>query len=250
MLSTLAKPRRLTISLSLIALLTLLHAALHTTLPHIFIHPWTQCSHTILISQARHGTTWLLDSVERCRFSRKEQVEEGIYGKRVYLDTELWHVYDKAALYNISAQEAVNYVMNNCSVKIFPTALEKLDRFKALVKGGRDLHVPIVVLRRNLTDAFWSYRRAEQSGVWAHVNQGGAEAAENMGATQQNMNDPATGRALAKWRRESNVYFARVNQLLEKLEVPVDELWYENVTHAKWLYLHSGSCWVRSCNYV
>lgn len=211
----------------------------------------TLCPHVILFTQARHGSSWLLDSVERCRFSRTEQVEPGIFGKRVYLDTELWHVYDESKsgrLHSLSPDEVIEYVQRNCSVKIFPPALKsKGHLIRQLMRAGRGL-VPFLILTRDLKDAYLSYKEAKRSGNWARVrrqNQLGQVKKNHMRLHSKAKNETEY-HEFAQW---TSAFFRDIRSLLAEEQVPFDEYDYDVVKEQRWLFVKGFNCYIRSCNF-
>lgn len=122
------------------------------------------CPHILLITQARYGSTWLLDSVEHCRYSKLEQVEPGIYGKHVCIDTELRNIHH-SPLRDVTTLDMVSCLHNN-SLKLFPTGFENILRIEGLL---RVVEYPDVVLRRTARDACCRVQKSRHSGQWARV---------------------------------------------------------------------------------
>lgn len=205
-------------------------------LPH---HTTPDCPHILLITQARHGSTWLLDSIEHCRYSKLEQVEPGIYGKRVYLDTEVWHTHN-TPLCNITIPDVVSHLHNN-SLKLFPTGVENIPRIERLL---RVVDSPVVVLRRTPRDACCSLQKAQHSGQWARVK--GQAPHVDDAACQC---DRTCQRVCREWSVETDNYFADVARLLRRTSVQADWIWYERVKDLPVITLRHARCVVRNCNF-
>lgn len=171
-----------------------------------------------------------------------EQVEAHVYGKRVYLDTELWHLH-KTTLHNVSASAALSYVRNNCSVKLFPPALkEKRGRVRELMMGAKEMEIPIVILRRNVADSFASFKAAMSSGDWARVLE--KEDLDNEGSGES-----FDGEGLEKWQNDTRAFFDGVVDIAKEGNVNFDELYYEDIKKREWVWLRVARCYIRSCNY-
>lgn len=102
------------------------------------------CKPIFLITAPRHGSTWLLDSVENCRF-RREGTKNGTFD-RVNTRVELWNTFQKGIATNKPAANVIPYIVSTVSLKLFPVAWGKRrkDAYKVLVDTINAKNVAVV----------------------------------------------------------------------------------------------------------
>lgn len=199
----------------------------------------SKCDHVVLFSSARHGSTWFIDSVERCRYSRSsEKLANEPFASSVFKHTEPWK-HKNSPLYAMDGAAVAEYASTNSSVKVFSSTME-INRpgVEALAREGARLHVPFVVLRREPQATFRSLRVAKETGVWNGV---GSKHVGNV--TQMDGFD--------KYKQSIDNYYARVHALLKDAGVvDVDVLDYDVIKELKYIRLEHSACYIRNCNFA
>lgn len=195
--------------------------------------PARECGHVVLVSAARHGSTWLLDSAEGCHSVN------GSYG-RVNRLTELWNAAQPGPLQRISPLAAARYARANHSVKVFPPALDGAADIAAFFAAVARDETPVFVLRRRLEDSYDSLATARKTKNWT----------SDRGTVQ----DVGERRIVkdGKWevyysRMES--YFEEVGRVMKASGVVWDELRYEHVIGMTRILGRRNACYIRNCNF-
>lgn len=196
-----------------------------------------QCGHALLLTAPRHGSTWLVDSIERCSFRAN-----GTF-TTANNNAELW-IPSHVALSNISVAHATRHLQQNCSLKLFPQSFTTRPQDAvSMVRVARDTDTPILVLTRSIEAVFVSWRRARSEKVWNLVS-----------APNQMRNstvDKELWNAFVPFRDGVIRYFSMVDDVLERLEVrKVDRFAYEDIANKRFVVARKNGCYIRNCNFM
>lgn len=194
-----------------------------------------RCGHSLLFSSARHGSTWLIDSIEQCRFQNS-----GKYLK-ANDNSELW-VPGHKLLANATVQEAMERLDGVCSLKVFPITLSHLQDMEKLVVHARDSGAPIMVLRRDPKSVYVSLMKAREQGVWNRVAPGGTDV------PQDDLNE--ADRDFVAFQQNKLRYFEKVLALLKRFDVQFDLFEYEEVSKQEFIVAQNNGCYVHNCNFL
>lgn len=202
----------------------------------------SRCARALIITGARQGSTWFIDSVEQCRYSSAgEGTGERLYADDVFKRTELWKHFGEPALdgTTLDADAALMYIEHNSSVKIFPSVYYRRKKDVVHMLRNRKKHgFSVFVLRRDV-DASWdSWVRAETSQVW-----NGAKK-EPEGGFNQTLHDMHEYFLESRKRYDSNV-----DGLLNGFNFEYDVFDYDQIKTKKIIYAERNQCYIENCNY-
>lgn len=204
----------------------------------------SRCAHLVLFSSARHGSTWLIDSVERCRYSRSARRRPPEpFDPDVFRATEPWK-HRRSPLYAVSGADAARYVRANSSVKVFSsTAALNPQGVRDLVSNASALRLPVVILRRDPGATFESLRVAKHSGVWnGRRNTSGLDDAQIAGLVDQE--------AFEHYKAAMDSHYQSINRMLYHAGVTwTDTVDYDRIKAQKYIRLHNNNCYIRNCNF-
>lgn len=199
-----------------------------------------KCPHVVLFSSARHGSTWFIDSVERCRFSRSgERKEDEPFATSVFRETEPWkHV--RSELYNMTGGDVARYVVKNSSIKVFSSTLDANPQgVRNLIRTGAEMGLPFVILRRKPEETYRSLRVAKESGVWNGV-----------GNVTLSLGDVMKEDGFLKYQNGLQRYYGEIERLLREGGVTtIDSVDYDDIRQLKYIRLQRNDCYVRNCNF-
>lgn len=184
------------------------------------------CGPIILITAARHGSTWLINCVHSCQFS--------VNGTYAHLNarTELWNTVQRGVVSNLTVEEALVYG-RNMSLKLFPVCYSSYQPNCRRFLNSTNANV--VVLTRDLNNAGRSLRKAQKFGVW------------NSSVVDDALfEDDEKGKVQYEARIQR--YFQGMRRMLTELNVQWTEVQYEHIVGQRTIWL--GDCWVRNCNFV
>lgn len=203
-----------------------------------------KCRHVVLFSSARHGSTWFIDSVEKCRYSRsQERLPSEPFAPDVFKATEPWkHVH--SPIYNLSGADTARYVRDNSSVKVFSStmALNKQGVVE-LTQEGATLGLPFVILRREPKATYQSLRVAKHSGIW----NGNRETA---GVDKSEAQELGNDDGFAKYKATIKRHYEGIEAMLADAGVDwADTIDYDEVKDEKYIRLENNDCYVRNCNF-
>lgn len=194
------------------------------------------CSHIVLFSAPRHGSTWFIDSVEGCSFTR---ANNGTFGG-LNSKTELWNGGQDGIVRNMSIGDAIQYVVNNMSLKLFPSPLKfRRDDASAVIDGARLHNVPFVMLTRKPESALKSLLVAKETHVWNRV------ANTSSASIDLSVEDEE----LTEYRNVITKHFNSARNLLESKGISYDSVDYDVVKNDPWIKLPKSLCYVRNCNF-
>lgn len=209
------------------------------------------CAHIVLLTAARHGSTWFVDSADNCRYSShipvqdstddavepKEEKEEK-YSSEVFSLSELWSVHE-GPLKTIEPTSAAEYVEVNGSVKLLPPhAVKSPLRVLSFFEAVREREAPVVILRRDLADSWASLIEAEETGNWAVIRR------RRRRRTRRRVEE-----GWEEYKADMKEYFEEGKGLLREVGLKFDELWYEDVVGQERIWLEKAACYVRNCNF-
>lgn len=201
------------------------------------------CPHILLFTAPRHGSTWLIDSAERCRYSNSSaKFGERTYSRDTNPNSELWNKPQNGPLRNISAQGAAEYLHKNGSIKIFPVVVSKYaDGLKQIVEIVKN-RLPVIVLTRRLDHAHGSLVTAMESKAWNILSNRGT-VGEERGADEDDPHYKA-------YRRRIGNFFEEVRRILNESDVHmVDEFDYDDVKSQEFIEARSSGCYIHNCNF-
>lgn len=209
-----------------------------------------ECGHVLLFTSPRHGSTWFLDNVEKCRFSRKFG---GTFGNLNSL-TEMWNQGQFGPVRNLTAPQAVNYLLSNLSLKIFPGPYsERRDVAIQLVEQlgqSNNNIIPVVILKRAVNDVYRSLSMAQKTGTWNRNNQAlkkdSIDDEKDDGDERLNVQEQ---RMVLPHDDFMSEFFAQVPEDLENRGIRYDTLDYEDIKERQWIMLPKNGCYVRNCNF-
>lgn len=228
------------------------------------------CPHVVLLSAARHGSTWFIDSVERCRFS---EANNGTSFGKLNMFSEMWMTSHDGPLRDMKYGHALDYVTTFMSIKFFPwTWTLYSENITSLVRAAHHMrHLPVVVLTRSHADAYRSFVSAQEKGTWnsavpdsdagagkvstneVTLRQSSARAVNvkqnasvRQGQTEQKkIEEDEDFKHFAEQRDE---YFKTIRSMLKQNNVKYDQVDYDEIKGIKWIHLPNSQCYVRNCN--
>lgn len=202
------------------------------------------CPHIAMLSAARHGSTWFVDSVDDCRYSSHVpfddmEQEKAEFAADVFSVSELWSIHE-GPLRKISPLSAAEYIKVNASVKLLsPHAVERPGSVRSFLTEVKNQGTPVVLLRRDLGDAFASLSEAQKTGNWAAIKRRG-----------RRRKGKPVGEGWKAYRAKMEKYFKDGTGLLREVGVKFDEVWYEDVVGQERIWLENAGCYVRNCNFA
>lgn len=135
---------------------------------------WPSCRNTIVFSGARQGSTWFVNSIEKCAYTTSISTSiTGTYNDNVFDKTELWKHFGEPDIdgTSLSATDALKYIVSNSSIKIFPSVFYRRKKDIAFMLSKRKkFDVSVTILRRNVHAAWKSWLKARGSKVWRASN--------------------------------------------------------------------------------
>jgi len=191
-----------------------------------------QCGHSVLFSSMRHGSTWLMNSIEHCQFS------DGLSYGDANKHTELWRHGASWPLSDVTVSEASEYAEINCSLKIFPFAFKKDVRsfIEDIIRRG----LPILVLQRDPAAVFESLKVARESGKWNKVRLPDKSRTVEVNATSLQAEKARLAR-----------YFTKSFTLLKDLGAPkVDAFMFEDIHELEYIVARNNGCYIHNCNFL
>lgn len=213
-----------------------------------------RCPHAILFSAPRHGSTWFINSLERCRYSQKDENGAERYNRYVNRNSELWVPAQPGPVLNISARGAAQYVKKNNSIKIFPMAvIQYLDGVRTLLAEAKRMNLPVIVLTRQMSDAYGSLQAAKDSGIW---NRNAPKAASPLNRLQQleqqqKRLETESSPEFDKFRDRLDRFFTQARRLLEEVGIAnYDELDYDTIREMRLIRAEKNGCYIANCNFL
>ncbi|CDF37077.1 unnamed protein product [Chondrus crispus] len=216
------------------------------------------CPHILLFSAARHGSTWFIDSAERCKYSSNplrsnpNRGDHIIYSRDINKNSELWHPGREGPLLNISAEDVAEYVRTTGSVKVFPIAMEKSEQavriiLESIKRKDIEQHVitPVVILTRRLDDAHNSLLNAKESGVWNKL----PSARDGVEGVTKRTEVSEEDQYFRQYRRKRLEYFQDVRTLVRDVDVVSAEFDYDDVKGMKNIEIQDAGCYISNCNF-
>lgn len=216
------------------------------------------CPHVLLLSAPRHGSTWFLDNVEQCKYSRAEHDDRhgkqkiGTFGD-LNRHAELWNDAQDGPLKRIPVQDVSDYLLRNHSIKVFPYVW---NTHKPLLKTILDQvafqSTPMIVLLRKPDEAYRSWLTALQTDVW-NVNTNTSISSPLPNTTfdsstplEEEQRSHADEKGYAQMLGK---FFQEVQTYLDQHAYPYDLFWYEQITEQAVIRLNSMSCIIHNCNF-
>lgn len=194
------------------------------------------CSHVVLFSAPRHGSTWFIDSVEGCSFTR---ANNGTFGT-LNAQTEIWNGGQFGVVRNISKGDAVHYVVHNMSLKFFPTPWKvRQNDAMAVIDGAHQQAVPFVMLTRRIENAFKSLVVARETRVWNRVADNSSESIDVALDEEE----------FADYNLFISTHFDSARHYLESRAIPYDSFDYDVIKSLRWIILPKSRCYVPNCNF-
>ena len=196
------------------------------------------CGRAILFSGARQGSTWLIDSIEKCAYSAPQSrlYHYNKYVHTVFKRTELWKHFGDT----MDKHDALEYIVSNSSVKIFPSVFwKRRTDLRFLLQKAKLLGIHIFVLRRDVEHTWKSWSIAQVHDVWNGVQANG------------------TGKQLEKYH-EQYIYFKEsrkrydnaVDNILREEKVMFDLFEFEKVKGQDVIVAKNNRCVIRNCNFI
>lgn len=194
------------------------------------------CSHIVLFSAPRHGSTWFIDSVEQCSFTL---ANNGTFGS-LNSQTEIWNGGQNGVVRDMSTEDAVHYVVHNMSLKLFPTPW-KVHRQEAvsIIERAHERGIPIVMLTRQPESALKSLLVAKETRVWNRVANSSSDSVQ-LSVEEEELLD---------YQNVISKHFDSARQYLESHSIPYDSFDYDVVKSMPQIDLPNSRCFVRNCNY-
>lgn len=199
------------------------------------------CSNAIVFTGARQGSTWFINSLERCSFADapSANTSQPRFADDSFKRTELWKHFGEPALdgTNLSATDAVHYIVHNNSVKIFPSVFwRRRDDIAQMLRMRREHNLTVLVLRRDVHAAWDSWRRANRSGVWN-------------GSVKQ-VHDEYDPQLHEYFLASRERYDRGVENFLHKEQVPYDVFDYDQVKGQPYVIAKNNHCYIANCNFI
>lgn len=238
----------------------------------------TECQNSVIFTGARQGSTWFIDSIERCAYSRVDpQSGRRLFHPDVFKKTEIWKHFGEPQLdgTDLSAQDALHYVVHNTSIKIFPSVFwRRRQDVTEILQNRQKYKLTILVLRRDVEATWHSWLRAQRSNVW---NVASSNATSNVTLHTDVSNDaddfdlPAgldsreleheKQRLISNWSPEEyRQRFTRfsdsrkrfdkgVEQLLREQQISYDVFDYDTAREMPVVIARNNRCIIRNCNF-
>lgn len=206
--------------------------------------PPAKCPHVVLFSSARHGSTWFIDSVERCRYSRSPRRRPTEpFDPDVFRATEPWK-HPRSPIYALSGADTAHYVRANSSVKVFSSTMALNPQgVRDLVTNASALHLPFVILRREPRATFESLRVAKHSGIWNGMR-------NSSGLNDTQIGHLVDQEAFAKYKATMERHYQFIHGILHQARVTwTDTVDYDRIKAQKYIRLHNNNCYIRNCNF-
>ena len=201
------------------------------------------CARALIFTGARQGSTWFVDSLERCRYSSAGAgTPDRRYADDVFKRTELWKHFGEPHLDGsaLSADDALRYIVTNSSVKIFPSVYYRRKADVVHMLRQRDkFNLAVFVLRRHVNATWDSWVRAQNSNVW-----NGAKK-EHEAELNQTLYDVRDYFFDSRQRYDENV-----DAMLDGFQVQYDLFDYDDIKDKALIYARNNACFIRNCNYV
>lgn len=206
------------------------------------------CPHVLLFSAVRHGSTWFVDNVERCAYSRDASGNRtGFFGK-LNQNAELWLKAQPGPLKSMPVNEVPNYVFNNHSTKIFPFIWSsRLDDVRHILHAvsGFVPPVPIVLLTRDEQSVYQSWLTAKETEVW-NADTNGTKRALNSSI----WDSPEQIQKAQSYADRLKKYFADVAVYLSRNGYVFDQLDYDRIVQMRSIPLQNSACVIHNCNFA
>lgn len=194
------------------------------------------CKHVMLFSAPRHGSTWLVDSIEGCRFRK-----DGVFYQAIQ-NSELWTPRHKL-LSNVTVGGALNHLRFQCSVKMFPSTFRHLDDVHRLVVQAKRHQVPMVVLLRNPKSVFLSFKRAREHKVWNRVASSDAQIQADESIDEES-------EMFRTFEKKRQSHFEMIFEMIRRFRLKVDMFEYEDIKDLPFIVAENNACYIRNCNFV
>lgn len=200
------------------------------------------CPHIILVSAPRHGSTWFLDSVEKCRYLKVNKTTGQHYYKgAVFRETEVWHSHAGPVQF-ISPDDAFIYVQRNTSLKIFPKLDNKRGRVITLLKDIAKTKIPIIVLTRKVTSTFSSLTEARKKKSWNNIP-------ASPGSNPMEIDEET--KVFLTYKQEIEDFFNGMDEILKNLPTTrIDYMDYDDVKDMEYIHAKNNNCYIRNCNFI
>lgn len=196
------------------------------------------CGRAILFSGARQGSTWFIDSIEHCAYSSPQDREFhwNKYVPHVFKSTELWKHFGE----HMDKHDALEYIVSNSSVKIFPSVFwKRRNDLRYLLNQAKSLGIHVFVLRRDVEHTWKSWSIAQVHEVWNGVKVN------------------ATGKELDKYEQQYNYfkdsrkrYDDAVDRMLKEEHVTYDLFEFDKVKDQHIIIASNNGCVIRNCNFA
>lgn len=202
-----------------------------------------RCKHSLILSAERHGTTWLTNSIDGCKYTTGSYYIEDVFAL-----TEPWHIF-KGPLQHATVAQLTQYVRRNATVKLFPGQFARYRRrVKELIRAANKGGIEVIVLRRNATQTFVSAQRAAREGDWRRAKPSNRSEGEMEG---EKARDEKSGEQLKQHTERLGRYFKSIRQMLDAHNTPYVTLHYEEIHKQEWIRAGARSrCWIHNCNFV
>lgn len=247
------------------------------------------CAKALIFTGARQGSTWFIDSIEKCSYSHIDPTtEHRLFARDVFRRTELWKHFGEPHLdgTNMTAHDALHYVARNTSVKIFPSVFwRRRDDIITMLKHRHEFRLAVLVLRRDVNAAWLSWLKAMASNNWAGaatstniLRNSTADSTAAQGKPEgQTVREDAKGynhelardlferaqqvhptASISKSRYDDHYrYFIEsrrsydrgVERLLRDLNVPYDVMDYGKLHNVPAILARNNRCWIPNCNF-
>lgn len=240
-----------------------------------------ECRNAVIFTGARQGSTWFIDSIQHCAYSHVDSQSGGrLFHPDVFKKTEIWKHFGEPQLdgTDLSAQDALHYVVHNTSIKIFPSVFWRRRNDVAEILRNRFVHkLTILVLRRDVEATWHSWLRAQQSNIWIAASSNTTSTGSHTSHSTDVSNDAddfdlpdgldsrelehERQRLLNNWSREeyrerysrfsdSRKRFDKgVEQLLKEHQVPYDVFDYDTAREMPVVIARNNRCIIRNCNF-
>lgn len=209
------------------------------------------CGHMLVFTGPRHGSTWFVNNIENCSYSQPDGTFGDLFGH-----SELWVDRKKGFVSDLTVNEAVEWLQSNTSLKMFPVAWNKRQPFASqLVLNAHSERVPIVLLARDVRNAFRSMLVSTETGRWkenavhSQNPQRHQDDLDEFDSVVDNLiqnNDP-------KWRYFKSKMTSHLNaarDFLNRKRIPYDLVTYDEFVDIESVVLPNANCVIRNCNFI
>lgn len=148
----------------------------------------------------------------------------------------------------MAAAAVIPYIRSSISVKLFPVAwTARPVGARRVLRAAKNANVPVIVLRRRVDHALQSLRKAQRTdrwnlNSWEKMKGGKMEKDEEREIVGKN--------EMMAFNRSLEWFFNTATTAMREMDVPFDELDYEQIRHQPVILASRNECFIRNCNFA